>query len=43
MAIYIIFMWVMFSELDLPDRLKNACVKDYKSSDPTEKLYYLLS
>ena len=31
---------VMFSELDLPGRLKNVCVKDHKCSDPIEKLYY---
>ena len=31
---------VMFSDLDLPGRLKNVCVKDHKCSDPIEKLYY---
>jgi len=31
---------VMFSELDLPGRLKNVCVKYHKCTDHIEKLYY---
>jgi hypothetical protein len=31
---------MLFSELELPGRLKNVCVKDCKCYDPIEKLYY---
>ena len=31
---------VSFSELDLPGRLKDVCIRDHKCNDPTEKLYY---
>ena len=31
---------VTFSDLDLPGRLKNVCVKDHRCNDPIEKLYY---
>ena len=31
---------VSFSDLELPGRLKNVCVRDHKCRDPIEKLYY---
>jgi len=30
----------LFSELNLPGRLNNVCVKDHTCSDHNEKLYY---
>lgn len=30
----------VYGELELPERLKNVCVKDHKCNDHTEKLYY---
>ena len=31
---------VSFSDLELPGRLKNVCVRDHKCRDPIEELYY---
>ena len=31
---------VSFSDLELPGRLKNICVRDHKCRDPIERLYY---
>ena len=31
---------VSFSDLDLPGRLKNVCVRNHKCGDSIEKLYY---